>query len=184
MAKRTSVWLSVLFLFALAACGGVEPTPLPATEAPPDVPTVTKAPAGVSAVTEATVSIANMAFQPHTLVVATGATVTWQNDDAVAHTVTSGEGWFDSGQLAAGESFSHQFDQPGTFRYGCTNHPTDGGLVIVLPGGAVAPGPVRGQGGGGCLSRQLQRLPRPQPRGRHRPGPYPRTADEQRRLLL
>jgi nitrite reductase (NO-forming)/hydroxylamine reductase len=98
-----------------------------------------EAAAEVAGVTSATVTIADLAFQPHTLIVATGATVTWQNDDTVAHTITSGEGWFDSGQLATGESFGFQFDKPGTFRYQCSNHPNMEGLVIVLPGGAVAP---------------------------------------------
>jgi mono/diheme cytochrome c family protein len=93
----------------------------------------------VAAVTEATISITNSAFRPHTIIVATGATITWQNEDTVAHTVSSSEGWFDSGQLAAGEDFSHQFDQPGTFRYGCGNHPQMEGVIIVMPGGAVAP---------------------------------------------
>ncbi len=120
--KLRTVLISALLLFLLAACGGTAPA----------VP-------GVSAVAEATVSIANMAFQPHTLVVATGATVTWQNDDAVAHTVTSGEGWFDSGQIAAGQGYTYEFDKPGTFRYACTNHPGMEGVVVVLPGGAVAP---------------------------------------------
>jgi nitrite reductase (NO-forming)/hydroxylamine reductase len=102
-------------------------------------PQPTSEPQAVAAATEATVTIANMAFQPHTLVVATGATVTWENQDTAAHTVSSGEGWFDSGQLAAGESFAHQFATPGTFRYQCNNHPDMEGVVIVLPGGAVAP---------------------------------------------
>ena len=39
----------------------------------------------------------------------------------MTHNVASGEGWFGSGQLAAGESFVHQFDQPGTF-YGCQSY--------------------------------------------------------------
>jgi nitrite reductase (NO-forming)/hydroxylamine reductase len=120
--------LALLFLI-LAACGAPEPTPPPADTTAP----------GIAAVTEATVSMVNMAFQPHTLIVATGATITWQNDDTAAHTTSSSEGWFDSGQLAAGESFSHQFDQPGTFRYACANHPQMEGVVVVLPGGAVAP---------------------------------------------
>lgn len=127
MKMRVAILLFAILLFAVAACGAPEPT------------TSTGAATGISAVTEAVVSMTSMAFQPHTLIVATGATVTWQNDDAVAHTVSSGEGWFDSGQLAAGESFAHQFDQPGTFRYGCTNHPQMEGMVIVMPGGAVAP---------------------------------------------
>ena len=129
MKKSAIIPLLVLLLLIGAGCGAPTPTvPLAETAAP-----------GAAAVTEATLSISSMAFQPHTLIVATGATVTWQNDDVVAHTVSSGEGWFDSGQLAAGESFTHQFDQPGTFRYGCTNHPQMEGVVIVLSGGAVAP---------------------------------------------
>lgn len=132
MKKRTLFPLFILLFLVLAACGGSEPT------APPPTGTAPAAP-GVSAVTEATVSITNLAFQPHTLVVATGATITWQNDDAVAHTVTSGEGWFDSGQLAAGESYTHQFDRPGNFQYHCGNHPSMEGVIVVLPGGAVAP---------------------------------------------
>jgi plastocyanin len=110
-------------------------------------------PQAVAAVTEATVTIADMAFQPHTLVVATGATVTWKNEDSAAHTVTSGEGWFDSGQLAAGESFAHQFAAPGTFRYTCNNHATMEAVVIVLPGGAVAPALFDGKEARRGLSR-------------------------------
>jgi len=125
--KTSFLPLFALLLLILAACGAPEPTPAD-TAAP-----------GIAVVTEATVSIASMAFQPHTLIAATGATITWQNDDTAVHTISSSDGWFDSGQLAAGESFSHQFDQPGTFRYACTNHPQMEGVVVVLPGGAVAP---------------------------------------------
>jgi nitrite reductase (NO-forming)/hydroxylamine reductase len=132
MKNRTLFPLFILLFLVLAACGGSQPTAPPSTDTTPAVP-------GVSAVTEATVSIVNLAFQPHTLVVATGATVTWQNNDAVAHTVTSGEGRFDSGQIAAGDSFTQQFDQPGNFQYHCDNHPAMEGVIVVLPGGAIAP---------------------------------------------
>jgi plastocyanin/DNA-binding beta-propeller fold protein YncE len=125
--RSTLVLFLVLGALTLIGCGAPEPTPTPSDAA------------SVSSVTEATVVIADQAFQPHTLVVATGATVTWQNDDSLAHTVTSGGGWFDSGQLAGGDAFTHQFDSPGTFRYQCTNHPGMEGVVIVLSGGAVAP---------------------------------------------
>ena len=141
MHRLLALLLGVVSVFLLVGCGGSEPaehpeaTSVAATK--PVVPTDTT-PVAV-AVTEATVSIADMAFQPHTVIVATGATVTWQNDDTAAHTVSSIEGWFDSGQLAAGDSASHQFDKPGTFRYGCTIHPQMEGVVIVLAGGAVAP---------------------------------------------
>ncbi|HSJ58194.1 MAG TPA: cytochrome D1 domain-containing protein [Anaerolineae bacterium] len=131
-----------LILVALAAllagCGGAEPTDAPAAEPTSEV-------VEVSAVTEATASIVEGAFQPHTLVVATGATITWQNDDTVAHTVTSQDGWFDSGQIEPGETFTYQFDQPGTFQYQCNNHGTMEGVVVVLSGGVVSPALFEGQ---------------------------------------
>jgi len=128
MVRRFLFLALVIVVLLLSACGSPG-----ATATPPPAP-------GVAGVTEATVTIAGQAFQPHTVVVATGATITWVNDDAVAHTVTSnGEAWFDSGQLAAGQEFQHEFDKPGTFRYHCDNHSNMEGVIIVLPGGAVAP---------------------------------------------
>ncbi|MFC2030551.1 cytochrome D1 domain-containing protein [Chloroflexota bacterium] len=129
MGRKVILLLSAILILSVASCTNAS------TETAPNI----------AGATEATVTIANHAFQPHTLTVATGATVTWQNDDPVAHTVTSGEGWLDSGQLAAGERFVHQFDKPGTFRYGCTNHPNMEGIVIVLAGGAVAPALFEGK---------------------------------------
>jgi plastocyanin/DNA-binding beta-propeller fold protein YncE len=99
----------------------------------------------MSPATEMTVTIANLAFTPHTVVVATGATITWKNEDNVTHTVHSRDGWFDSGNIAPGESFVWQASQPGTFRYNCGIHASMEGVIIVLPGGAVAPLPFKGQ---------------------------------------
>ncbi len=155
MSRRITLFLLLGLLVFVVACGAPQPTatPVPPTAVPPTAvpptavpptaipPTAvpTAAPAGVAGVTQATVAIDNMAFVPHTLVVATGATVTWENGDNVAHTVVSSEGWFKSEQIAIGDSFAYQFDKPGTFRYACTNHPAMEGVVVVLPGGAVAP---------------------------------------------
>ena len=142
MGNKLTLSLILAVVLILTACSAPgpdeEPTPLPQN-------LVTEPAASVAGVTEAAVTIADHAFQPHTLVVATGATVTWQNDDSVAHTVTSSGGWFDSGQLAPGDSFDHQFDKPGTLRYQCNNHPDMEGVVIVLSGGAVAPALFEGK---------------------------------------
>ncbi len=142
MGNKLTLSLILAVALILTACSAPgpdeEPTPLPQN-------LVTEPAASVAGVTEAAVTIADHAFQPHTLVVATGATVTWQNDDSVAHTVTSSGGWFDSGQLAPGDSFDHQFDKPGTLRYQCNNHPDMEGVVIVLSGGAVAPALFEGK---------------------------------------
>ncbi len=54
--------------------------------------------------------------------VAAGTKVTWVNDDSVYHTVTLADGSVDSGEIRAGQSWSHVFDQPGTYDYYCKPH--------------------------------------------------------------
>jgi plastocyanin len=72
---------------------------------------------------EITISIADFAFDPATAEVAPGTIVTWVNDDAAPHTVTSDDGAFDSGRLEPGDSFEFTFDEPGSFPYHCDIHP-------------------------------------------------------------
>jgi plastocyanin len=79
----------------------------------------------------ATVQISLASYQPSSLTVPAGTTVTWINRDVVRHTVTSDEGLFDSGRLGSGESFSYTFKDPGTFNYHCTIHTFMHGTVIV-----------------------------------------------------
>ena len=77
------------------------------------------------------VSIANFAFQPDSLQIAVGTTVTWTNADSTAHTVTSDTGAFDAGPLAPGASFTQTFDTPGTYTYHCQIHPFMTGTIVV-----------------------------------------------------
>ena len=69
------------------------------------------------------VQVVDFAFEPGTLTVPAGATVTWTNAGSRPHTVTADDGSFDSGRLDPGEQFSQTFDQPGTFTYFCGFHP-------------------------------------------------------------
>ena len=48
------------------------------------------------------VMIKNFSFQPGSINVTNGTTVTWANDDPAAHTVTSSDGIFNSGNIAPG----------------------------------------------------------------------------------
>ena len=77
------------------------------------------------------VNLQNFAFNPSTLTVKAGTTVTWTNSDSVAHTVTSDGGAFDSGNLAPDQTFSHTFNTAGTYAYHCNPHPSMKGTIIV-----------------------------------------------------
>jgi len=75
------------------------------------------------------VNISNFAFEPSTITVTAGTTVTWTNQDSVAHTVVSDT--FKSGNLSQGQAFQFKFDTKGTYNYSCSIHPTMKGTVIV-----------------------------------------------------
>jgi plastocyanin len=71
-----------------------------------------------------------MTFEPPTLSVASGDRVTWRNEDIVAHTATA-DGRFNSGEVAAGTSYTVTVKKPGEVRYRCTLHPTMLGTLQV-----------------------------------------------------
>jgi predicted lipoprotein with Yx(FWY)xxD motif len=77
------------------------------------------------------VTIKGFAFDPPQLTVAVGTTVTWTNQDGVAHTVTADKGEFDSGNLDSGKTFSFTFSKAGTFSYHCTIHPQMKATIVV-----------------------------------------------------
>jgi plastocyanin len=69
-------------------------------------------------------------FDPKTIEVEAGATVTWRNEDNFTHTVEV-EGQ-DDHKVGKGESVEITFDDPGTYDYVCTLHRQDmDGTVIV-----------------------------------------------------
>ena len=75
----------------------------------------------------------SLRYEPSTLTVTAGSTVTWVNNGSTAITVTSPDGLFDSETVAAGGSFSYTFDTPGTFRYFCVPYPHMKGVITVSP---------------------------------------------------
>jgi len=90
-------------------------------------------------VAESTIKIKDNTYQPATLTVATGSTVTWHNQDAVQHSVTSDvQGVFDSGSLSPGKKFSHTFNSPGSYGYHSNIGPAMQGTIIVT-GSASSP---------------------------------------------
>jgi plastocyanin len=82
----------------------------------------------------AVVSISGFAFHQATITVVIGVnnTVTWTNDDSTLHTVTSDSSLFNSGDLAQHATYTHTFDQAGSYGYHCLHHPTMKGIVHVV----------------------------------------------------
>ena len=80
----------------------------------------------------AVVTIKNIAYNPPTIQIAAGQTVTWKfADGPTPHTVTADDHSFDSGMMTSGQ-FSHRFDGAGTLTYTCTVHPQQmKGTVVV-----------------------------------------------------
>lgn len=83
-----------------------------------------------------TVSLRLIAFKPENLTVPVGTAVTWRNEDASEHTVTSGtvsqsgggvtsaaDSKFESGSLKQNAAFAFTFTAPGTYAYFCKIHP-------------------------------------------------------------
>lgn len=117
----------------------VEAEPEPIVEAEPPIPST-------PVVVEVTVPSGsgvpgcdetNECFIPYEVSIGVGDELSWYNDDTAAHTVTSGspsdgpDGMFDSGIFMAETTFSHTFDEAGTFDYFCIVHPWMKGIVQV-----------------------------------------------------
>lgn len=71
------------------------------------------------------------AYSPNPIDVAPGTTVTWVNNDSVAHTSTSTTTLWNSGSMAPNATFSRTFPSAGTFSYFCSLHPNMVGTVNV-----------------------------------------------------
>lgn len=97
-------------------------------------PSVTSAPsiAGESP-TPSSIEIKNFSFNPSSITIKAGTTVTWTNNDTVPHDIASDSDGsvFKSQILKTGENFQFTFDKTGTFPYHCGIHPSMQGTVIV-----------------------------------------------------
>ena len=106
--------------------------------------------------TSASVSMAGRSFSPSTVTIAAGGSVTFNNNDDRAHTVTATDGAFDSGTISEGGSWKRTFKGAGTFSYLCALHPEMTGTVVV-----------KGSGGGSAAA------PAPKPKPSPTPTPEP-----------
>ena len=88
---------------------------------------------GQALAAEAQVKIANFTFDPHTLTVKAGTTVTWVNADDIPHLVSEKDGNFRSSALDTNDEFSQTFSTAGTIEYFCAIHPHMTGKIVVTP---------------------------------------------------
>lgn len=78
------------------------------------------------------VSMKDIKFNPQDVTVKVGQTITWKNNDPVAHTVTAKSGAdFDSGTVNPGGTYTFTAKKAGKIDYVCTIHPNQTGTITV-----------------------------------------------------
>jgi plastocyanin len=128
--SRSTLTAAALALLLSAACGG---SSTPATKA-------AAKPSGT------VVSTALLAFDPKTVNVKQGQTVTWVGGDNITHVLVEGDykvgndglrteqtddKAFNLSLTKKGQQVSHTYDKAGTFTYYCTIHHGMNGTVVV-----------------------------------------------------
>ncbi len=144
--KAQYIILGLVVVLLVAACGCTTQNPY---GTPTPTATQTTTPTQTSIGTTGTltvtqtpgtmaVTIQNFAFNPASVTLSRGSTVTWTNQDSTAHqiindaTAAAGQGQlFESNPLSQGQSYSFTFQQAGTFPYHCNIHPSMKGTIIV-----------------------------------------------------
>jgi plastocyanin len=82
----------------------------------------------------------DLRFEPTSVRIPVGGTVTWENTGVTQHTATAVDGQrsptgeFDSGVVVGTGTFSHTFEERGAVTYACTIHGGEMvGVVAVVP---------------------------------------------------
>ena len=118
-------WIVVLCV-AAAACGGSDSV----TGTTSGNPGSNTGGTGPTATTSVTMS--GLQFKPSAILVSKGATVTWTNQDNLAHNVTFSDNTITSiTDFSSGSKSSVMPQTAGTFSYRCTIHPGMNGTVTV-----------------------------------------------------
>lgn len=137
-------------VLVLAGCGGSASSASNTGSAATTAPTATTAPAPTdtpaAAATQTTSSgggatvkidgaFGNFKFDPGTITIKVGTSVTWMNTTSAPHTATSDSGApasFDSGAInASSGTFSFTFTKPGTYNYHCSYHSYMHATIVV-----------------------------------------------------
>jgi len=114
----------------IAACSS-SATSAPVASSAPSTPAASVAGVSGGGGSASAATIQNFSFQPASITVAVGSTVTWTNKDSASHTVTADDGSFDSKPIASGSTFSQTFTKAGTYAYHCAIHPSMKATITV-----------------------------------------------------
>ena len=89
--------------------------------------------APLAVLAETVVQVGHNRLEPADIMVKAGETVKFHNQDSMpgGHTIVSDEGKFSSPPLAKDESWTHTFDEAGSFPYHIEQHPSAKGTVTV-----------------------------------------------------
>jgi plastocyanin len=119
-----------------------------ATETPTATPTArpTATPTDLS---DGEIAIADFDYDPPVAAIDVGTTVTWTNEDGVAHNVVAARfndgaaSWgYESGSIAADGTATYTFESAGAYEYFCSIHGENAMCGVVLVGDADRPGPL------------------------------------------
>jgi plastocyanin len=89
---------------------------------------------GFANAAEVVVTIDNFVFNPPTIAIKSGDTVTWRNADDIPHSIVSTKpGAFRSRALDTDDKYSFTFTTAGTFEYFCGLHPHMKAMITVTP---------------------------------------------------
>ena len=98
---------------------------------------------------DVSVEIGDNFFNPDSITVNVGDTVTWNHRGQRPHDVTADDGAFSSPRrLMNGQTFTFTATTPGTYGYVCTIHPGMAGTLVVQAAGQTPGAPPRTGGGG------------------------------------
>ncbi|MFC1988507.1 cupredoxin domain-containing protein [Chloroflexota bacterium] len=125
--------LALIFTVAVAvSCQSQTPAPVPPVpgDSLPPAP-ATGEPEPPAGPAQIEVSIESSAFNPASLNIPVGTTIVWYNNDSDTHTVTARNNFFDSRNLAPGDTFEYTFPLPGAFEYYCAAHPSVIGKITI-----------------------------------------------------
>jgi plastocyanin len=143
-------WFVLLVLAALLALAGGCTQEAPSGQPTAPVPTPTVKPTAAAqtlpttvivtrtttmSVSDNTITIMKNAFTPSpNLTVKVHSTVRWVNGDDHPHNIEFAKKTFSSSHylLGSSQSFSQQFDSPGTYDYDCLIHPAMRGTITVV----------------------------------------------------